>query len=150
MGTDAPTTVVIPVHCAPKKAPCPNCGKRGIRKRTRTRTVRTLAYKAIAYLEVTYGEYQARCDCCTTFRNSPEGVLPKAKYDNKVRDLVLDRILKDGMSVERALESLGREFLLDLSTGFIYDVIHDRARQLNMSEHRHKVLELFSGTVCID
>ena len=127
MGTEAPTPIVIPVHCAPKKAPCPKCGKRGRRKRTLTRTVRTVAYKAIAYLEITYGEYAARCDCCTTFRNTPEGVLPKAKYDNKVRDLVLDRILEDGMSIERTLESLRREFLLDLSTGFVYDVLRDRA-----------------------
>src|SRR4051812_28221660 len=150
MGTDAPTTVVIPVHCAPKKAPCPKCGKRGTRKRTRTRTVRTVAYKAIAYLEVTYGEYTARCDCCTTFRNSPEDVLPKAKYDNKVRDLVLDRILKDGMSVERTLESLSREFLLDLSSGFVYDVLSDFAAGLDMAAHRRKVLEHFSGTLCVD
>ena len=150
MGTEAPTPVVIPVHCAPKKAPCPKCGKRGRRKRTLTRTVRTVAYKAVAYLEITYGEYQARCDCCTTFRNTPEGVLPRAHYDNKVRDLVLDRILKDGMSIERTLESLRREFLLDLSTGFVYDVLRDHAAQLDMAEHRRKVLEHFSGTLCVD
>jgi transposase-like protein len=150
MGTGAPTPVVIPVHAAPKKAPCPKCGKHGRRKRTFTRTVRTIAYKAVAYLEITCGEYGARCDCCKTFRNSPEEVLPRALYDNKVRDLVLDRILKDGMSVERTLESLAREYLLDLSTGFVYDVLHDHARQLDMSEHRRTVLELFSGTLCID
>jgi hypothetical protein len=84
MGTEAPTPIVIPVRCAPKKAPCPKCGKPGRRKRTRTRTVRTVAYKAVAYLEVTYGEYAARCDCCTTFRNSPDGVAPKAKYDTGI------------------------------------------------------------------
>jgi Transposase len=150
MGTGAPTPVVIPVHCAPKKAPCPTCGKHGRRKRTFTRTVRTVAFKAIVNLEVTCGEYGARCDCCKTFRNSPEGVLPRALYDNKVRDLVLDRVLKDGMSVERTLESLGREYLLDLSTGFVYDVLHDHARRLDMSEHRRKILEHFSGTLCID
>ena len=127
MGTEAPTTVVIPVRCAPKKAPCPTCGKRGRRKRTLTRTVRTVAYKAVAHLEITYGEYQARCDCCTTFRNTPAGVLPKAKYDNKVRDLVLGRILEDGMSIERTLRSLRREFLLDLSSGFVYDVLRGQA-----------------------
>jgi hypothetical protein len=150
MGTEAPTSIVIPVHCAPKKAPCPDCGRRGRRKRILTRTVRTVAYKAVAHLEVTYGEYAARCDCCTTFRNSPDGVAPKAKYDNKVRDLVLDRLLKDGMSIERTLESLRREFLLDLSTGFVYDVLYDQARRLDMSEHRRKVLGLFSGTLCVD
>jgi hypothetical protein len=150
MGTEAPTTVVIPVHCAPKKAPCPTCGKPGRRKRTVTRTVRTIAYKAVAFLEVTTGEYQARCDCRTTFRNAPEGVPPKAKYDNKVRDLVLDRLLKDGMSVERALESLRREFLLDLSSGFVYDVLYDYAAALDMAGHRRKVLEHFSGTLGVD
>jgi hypothetical protein len=150
MGTGAPTPVVIPVHAAPKKAPCPKCGRHGRRKRTFTRTVRTVAYKTVAFLEITCGEYGARCTCCKTFRNTPEGVLPRAHYDNTVRVLVLDRVLKDGMSVERTLDSLGREYLLDLSTGFVYDVLHDHARQLDMSEHRRKVLELFSGTLCID
>src|SRR3954451_3692444 len=112
MGTEAPTPIVIPVRCAPKKAPCPKCGKLARRKRTKTRRVRTVAYKAIAFLEITYAEYAARCDCCTTFSNTPEGVLPKAKYDNKVRDLVLGRILDDGMNIERATASLRREFLL--------------------------------------
>ena len=151
MGTDAPTIVTIPVHCAPKKAPCPKCGKLGRRKRTLPpRQVRTVAYKAIAYLEITCGEYQARCDCCTTFRNTPEGVLPRALYDNKVRDLVLERIIEDGMSIERTLQSLRREFLLDLSTGFVYDVLRDRAAQLDLAEHRRMVLEHFSGTLCVD
>jgi Transposase len=151
MGTDAPTTVVIPVHCAPKKAPCPKCGKHGRRKRKLSpRMVRTVLYKRIAYLEITCGEYQAQCDCCKTFRNTPDGVLPRALYDNKVRDLVLDRILKDGVNVEQTMQSLRREFLLELSTGFIYDVLRDRAKELDMSEHRRKVLEQFSGTLCVD
>ena len=150
MGTDAPTPVVIPVHCAPKKSPCPKCGKHGRRKRKITRRVRTVVYKTVAFLEIICGEYQARCDCCKTFRNTPEGVLPRALYDNKVRDLVLERVIEDGMSIEQILESLRREFLLELSTGFVYDVLQDHARQLDMSEHRRKVLELFSGTLCVD
>jgi transposase len=150
MGTEAPTTVVIPIHCAPKKAPCPRCGKPGTRKRTVTRTVRTLAYKAVALLKITYGEYATRCRCCTTFRNRPEGVPPKAKYDHRVRQLVLDRLLKDGMSIERTLASIRREFLLDLSPGFVYDVLRDHAAQLDMTAHRHTVLEHFSGTLCVD
>src|SRR4051812_39907402 len=150
MGTEAPTPIVIPVRCAPKKAPCPRCGTRGRRERTLTRTVRTVAYRAVAVLEVTYGEYAARCDCCATFRNPPQGVPPEAKYDNRVRDLVPDRLLKDGMSIERALASIRREFLLDLSTGFVYDVLRDRAAELDMVAHRHMVLERFSGTLCID
>jgi hypothetical protein len=150
MGTEVPTPIVIPVRCAPTKAPCPKCGKQGRRKRTKARRVRTVAYKAIAYLEITYGEYATRCDCSTTFSNNPEGVLPKAQYDNRVRDLVLGRILQDGMNVERTLASLRREFLLELSSGFVYDVLRDHAGQLDMSEHRRKVLDHFSGTLCVD
>jgi transposase-like protein len=107
-------------------------------------------YKTVAFLEVTCGEYRARCGCCKTFRNTPEQVLPRALYDNKVRDLVLERLLDDGMNVEQTLESLRREFLLELSTGFVYDVVRDHARQLDMAAHRHKVLERFSGTLCVD
>jgi transposase-like protein len=151
MGTEAPTPLVIPVHCAPQKAPCPKCGKHGRRKRKLPpRRVRTVAYKAVAFLEILGGEYQARCGCCTTFRTTPEGVLPRALYDNQVRDLVLGRILKDGMNVEQTLESLDREFLLNLSTGFVYDVLHDHAAQLDMSGHRRMVLDHFSGTLCVD
>lgn len=150
MGTDAPTSAVIPVNCAYQKAACPKCGKKGRRKRVLTRTVRTVAYKAVAVLKITYGEYIARCDCCTTFRNTPAGVHPKAKYDDKVRDLVLERLLQDGMSVERVLASLRREFLLELSPGFVYDMLREKAKQLDMSIHRQKVLEHFSGTLCVD
>jgi len=109
-----------------------------------------VAFKKVAYLEITGGEYGARCGCRKTFRNAPEGVLPRALYDNKVRDLVLDRVLRDGMSIERILESLRREYLLELSTGFVYDVLHEHARRLDMSEHRRRVLEHFSGTLCVD
>jgi transposase-like protein len=64
--------------------------------------------------------------------------------------LVLDRILKDGMNVEQTMESLRRDFLLDLSTGFIYDVLQGHTKELDMAEHRRKVLDQFSGTLCVD
>src|SRR5215813_8700752 len=151
MGTEAPTIVTLPVPCAPKKAPCPKCGRLGRRKRRLPpRRVRTVAYMTIAYLEITGGEYRARCDCCTTFRNTPDGVLPRATYDNTVRDLVLARIIEDGTSIERTLESLRREFLLDLSPGFVYDLLRQRAAQLDLAGHRRSVLEHFSGTLCVD
>src|SRR4051794_10808172 len=92
--------LVLPVDAAPRKAPCPHCGTVARRKRTHQRYVRTIAYKQVAYLHITYGEYQARCSCCCTFRTNADGVLPKHAYDNKVREAVLDRILDDGMNLE--------------------------------------------------
>src|SRR3954471_13923268 len=149
MDTSVPT-VVIPVFHAPKKAPCPQCGRLGRRKKTLHRQVRTLLYQTIALLDVTYGEYAARCDCCTTFRTHPDGVLPKAQYDNKVRQAVLDRILDDGLNVEATRHSLQRDFLLDLSTGFVYDCLQDAAAALDLASHRRTVLERFSGVLCAD
>jgi hypothetical protein len=146
MGTEAPTPLVLPIHCAPEEAPCPNCGKHGRRKRACTRRVRTVAYKRIASLEVTCGEYQARCVCREAFRNAPEPVLPGALPDNEVRDPARERLIDDGTSAEPTLASLRREFLLGLSTGFVYDVLRDHAAALDMAEHRRMVLDRFSGT----
>lgn len=145
-----PHVRTIPLKCAPSQAPCPTCGKPGKRKDILRRQVRTIAYKQIVYLDITYGEYRARCDCCTTFRTTPQGVEPRALYDNKVREAVLDRILEDGMSIEQVLRSMRRDFLLDLSDGFVYDCLHQRVRQLDLSDHRRWVLGRFSGTLCID
>jgi Transposase len=145
-----PHVDTIPVRCCPKKAPCPTCGKLAPRKDVHHRMVRTIAYKKVVFLEITYGEYRARCGCCTTFRTTPPGVEPRALYDNKVREAVLDRILDDGMSVERVIDSMRRDFLLDLSLGFVYDCLHHEVQHLDMADHRRWVLERFSGTLCVD
>jgi transposase-like protein len=149
MDANAPVRV-IPVCCARKKAPCPSCGKMGRRKRTHCRDVRTIAYKEIVVLRITYGEYEARCQCCKNFRTHPDDVLPKAKYDNKVRAAVLEGILEDHLNVEAVRRRMQRDFMLDLSTGFVYDCLHDAVRQLDMAEHRQQVLKFFSGVLCVD
>lgn len=150
MDAVAPTVAFVRVSCAPQKAPCPTCGKLAELLRTGQREVRTIAYRQVVYLQITYGEYRAGCDCCTTFRTTPEGVGLRCKYDNKVRQAVLDRILDDGMNVEAVLRSLKRDFHLDLSTGFVYDCLRDRVGELDMEAHRRRILEVFSGTLCID
>jgi transposase-like protein len=149
MDANAPVRV-IPVCCARKKAPCPSCGKMGRRKRTHCRDVRTIAYKEIVVLRITYGEYESRCQCCKSFRTHPDDVLPKAKYDNKVRAAVLEGILEDQLNVEAVRRRMQRDFMLDLSTGFVYDCLHDAARQLDMAAHRQQVLKFFSGVLCVD
>src|SRR3954469_23452793 len=150
METRRPHVRTIPVRCAPSKAPCPTCGKLGHRKAIHNRRVRTIAYKQVVFLDVTYGEYRARCRCRKTFRTTPPGVEPRALYDNTVRQAVLDRILDDGMSAERVIASMRRDFLLDLSDGFVYDCLDWQARRLDLADHRRWVLDRFSGTLCID
>jgi hypothetical protein len=145
-----PREKVIPVRCAPKTHPCPTCGKRGKRQRTHYRKVRSLAYKEVVWLGVTYAEYRARCSCCKYFRSWPLDVPPKADYDEKVRQAVLDRILDDGLNVERIRAAMKRDFLLSLSSGFIYDCLDGELARLNQTAQRQLAVKEFSGILCID
>ncbi len=135
---------------APRYAPCPQCGVRGHRKDTFCRTVRGIAYGAILLVHVTTGEYRARCGCCTTFRTQVDGIEPKAKYTNSVRDAVLDRLLEDRLNVERLLVALRRDFALELSSGFVYDCLRWKVQQLDGAAYRQWTRQEFSGTLSID
>jgi len=150
MDAIQPRVRVVQLRCAPKTYPCPHCGKRGRRKATHSRPVRDIAFQEILILDITVGEYRARCSCCKTFRSRIEGIEPRAEYSNRVRDAVIDRLLDDSMSVQRLREALGRDFHLDLSEGFVYDCLDWKVRQVDMPAYRQWTLERFSGTLCID
>jgi hypothetical protein len=145
-----PRVRVVRRQCAPKTYPCPTCGKTGRRKQTHLRLVRDIAYREIVILEVEVGEYRARCSCCKTFRSQVPGIEPRAEYTNRVREAVIDRLLDDSMSMERLREAMRRDFHLDLSTGFLYDCVDWKCRQLELSDYRQWTREHFSGTLCID
>jgi Transposase len=138
------------IRHAPTCAPCPTCGRRGRRKRVLRRRLRTLAYRRVAWLEVTYAEYQARCRCRKYFRTWPLDVPPKADYDGTVRSAILDRLLGDRLNVEQTKVALRRDFLLELSDGFLYDCLRWQVARLDLGQHRRLVLERFSGTLCVD
>jgi hypothetical protein len=104
----------------------------------------------VIWLHVFYGEYTARCDCCKSFRSCPPNIVPKADYDNIVREAVLNRILDDGLNVERTRAAMARDFLLDLSSGFIYDCLDWGLARLSQASQRRLTLEHFSGFVCVD
>lgn len=143
-------TRIVSRSCAPQSFPCPQCGKLGRRKDKHTRLVRDLAFGEIVLIELTVGEYRARCRCCKTFRSQVEGIEPRAEYTNRVRETVINHVLEDGMSVHRLQQALQRDFLLDLSDGFLYDCLDWKVRQTDMPEYRRWTLEHFSGTLCID
>jgi hypothetical protein len=145
-----PHVRVVRRRCAPNTYPCPHCGKRGRRKQTHTRLVRDLAYGQIVIVELEVGEYRARCACGKTFRSQLPGIEPRAAYTNRVREAVLDRLLDDGMSMERLRHALRRDFHLELSTGFLYDCLDWKCRQLDLPDYRRWTLQHFSGTLCID
>jgi Transposase len=135
---------------APKRAPCPTCGRRGRRKRILHRRLRTMLYHAVAWLEVTYAEYQSRCGCCKYFRTWPLDVPQKADYDATVRQAVLDRLVRDRLNVEQTKAAMQRDFLVTLSDGFIYECLRWQLTRIDLSQHRQMVRQRFSGTLCVD
>ena len=145
-----PRVRIVQESCAPDTFPCPHCGTSGNRKDTHTRKVRDIAFGEILIIELTVGEYRARCSCCKTFRSRAEGIEPRAEYTNRVRDTVINRLLDDGMSLRRMQESLHREFLLDLSDGFLYDCLEWKVRQTDLPAFRQWTISNFSGTLNID
>lgn len=147
---DAARVRTLQKSCAPKTYPCPRCGKRGRRKGTHTRRVRDIAYAQIVVIELTVGEYRAACTCCKTFRSQVQGIEPRAEYTNRVRDAVIDRLLDDGMSLHRVQQAMYRDFLLELSDGFLADCLDWKVRQTDMPGYRRWTLKHFSGTLCID
>jgi hypothetical protein len=145
-----PGEKVVAVRCQPATYPCPNCGRRGHRRHKYDRFVRSLAYGQVLWLHVFYAEYTARCDCRKYFRSCPPQVCPKAEYDNLVRQAILNCILDDGLNVQRTLARMKRDFLLELSSGFIYDCLQWGLAGLSGVEQRRTALQHFSGTLCID
>jgi hypothetical protein len=145
-----PGEKVMAVRCAPKSYPCPRCGQRGRRVRRCDRRVRSLAYQQVAWLHVCYAEYRARCGCCKFFRSWPLGVPAKSDYDEQVRQAILDRIVADGLNVERTRAAMKRDFLLELSSGFVYDCLDWGLGRLNEPQQRRQARKRFRGTLCLD
>jgi hypothetical protein len=141
---------VVPVRCQPLTYPCPTCGRRGRRRHRYDRFVRSLAYGQVVWLHVFYAEYTARCSCRKFFRSCPAQLCPKAEYDNLVREAVLNRILDDGLNVQRTLAAMKRDFLLELSSGFIYDCLDWGLARLSQASQRRTNLEQFSGVLGVD
>lgn len=144
------------VKCAPKRYPCPHCGCKGRRKGYLPArfVIDVEPGGGVCTVELRLGEYRAACGCCKTFRSSPKldnlDVEPWACYSNRVRDLVVSRLIEDNLSVGVLLHSLERDFGLNVSEGYVYQCLEWKVGQVNMSEYREWTKEQFSGSLCID
>jgi len=67
-----------------------------------------------------------------------------------VRQAVIDRILVDKLNATTVQQAMERDFLLKLSTGFIYDCLEYAIRKFDGADFRAQVLSEFSGTLCVD
>jgi hypothetical protein len=129
---------VVKKRRAPKRWPCPVCGKPGRRERERTYTVRHLAHKEPVVWEVTVGVYRAKCTCRRVFMrkvegrvvpvrkrvryftSTVEGVAQGAEYTDAVREKIVDLVVRDRLPNSLVMKHLREDFSLDVSVGFIY------------------------------
>jgi hypothetical protein len=58
--------------------------------------------------------------------------------------------LGDKLNTNTVKQALKRDFLLELSTGFLYDCLEYAVRKFDGAEFRAKVLSEFSGSLCVD
>lgn len=133
-------------RCVPKSWPCPVCGRRGRRERTRTRNVRHLAHGREAWWKVTVGVYYAKCRCrrlvmrpvngrlipvrsrVKYFTSTVEGVTPGADHTDEVHQKVVDLVVRDRLTNDQVIEHLQEDFQLSISVGFIYNCL-ERAKK---------------------
>jgi transposase len=82
----------------PQYHPCPQCGMKGKRKHTPTRSVRHVAmlYRR-CWIVAKVGVYKARCECCLYFQAQIPGVPPRGRYSYEVRNTIANALMRDRM-----------------------------------------------------
>lgn len=67
-----------------------------------------------------------------------------------MRQAVIDRILIDKLNATTVQQAMQRDFLLNLSTGYLYDCLEYAVRKFDGAAFRAQVLREFSGVLCVD
>ena len=135
----------------PKYYACPECGKKGKRKRVIERRVKHIGpLNRQSFIHAKVGVYQARCSCCKFFQSEIEGVPYKGRYSYAVRDGVANAVIRDRMPYELVQEKMKEDHFLELSIGYVHYCFLWAHEQINIGEHWDFVLSNFSGVLCID
>ena len=135
----------------PKYYPCPDCGKKGKRKRVVERFVKHVGPpNRRSLIHASVGVYQARCACCKFFQAPIEGVPYKGQYSYAVREVVANGVIRDRMPYELVQQRMAEDHFLKLSIGYVHSCFLWAHEQIHMDKHWAFVLSNFSGVLCID
>lgn len=136
----------------PRKWPCPKCGRKGRRKRVYERLWKDIALGQESYVVVKIGVYKAKCQCQEYFVSDCPEISPKgARYTWAVRDMVIESILRDRMSILRVKGRMAEDFNLDLSISTIWEWMEEEAGRIRLDLQWYPyVRRHFSGMLCID
>ena len=135
----------------PKFYPCPQCGKKGRRKRVIHRQishVSALHRRSGIFAEV--GVYQSRCRCCQYFQSPIPGVPYKGQYSYEVRNTVANALIRDRQPYRLVMERMPEDYRLQLSLGYLHQCFLWAHEQIDMEDHWNFVWGNFSGVLCLD
>jgi hypothetical protein len=105
---------------APRRWPCPTCGVLGTRFAFRHREAVDAELGRPAVLKVMVGLYKARCGCQSVFE-SFHSELPKGwRFSRRVRELAVQGVVRDTLSVEDVRQRLREDFLVEVSEGCVH------------------------------
>jgi transposase-like protein len=135
----------------PKHYPCPQCGKKGKRKRVITRRIaHVAALNRRSWVVADVGVYKARCACCKYFQAAIPGVPPRGRYSLEVRNTVANALIRDRMPYLSVMRRMQEDYRLTLSLGYIHACFLWAHEQINMETHWEFVRANFSGVLCLD
>jgi transposase-like protein len=135
----------------PKHYPCPQCGKKGKRKRVITRRIaHVAALNRRSWVVADVGVYKARCACCKYFQAAIPGVPPRGRYSLEVRNTVANALIRDRMPYLSVMRRMQEDYRLTLSLGSIHACFLWAHEQINMETHWEFVRANFSGVLCLD
>lgn len=134
-----------------KYHPCPQCGMKGKRKRTETRSVGHVAvlYRC-CWIVAKVGVYQASCQCCLFFQAQVPGVAARGRYSYEVRNTIANALIRDRMPYTLVQRRMLEEHGLSVSLGYLHQCFLWAHEQIDMETHWAFVLANFSGVLCID
>ena len=135
----------------PASYPCLQCGHRGKRSHSITRTVRHVAaLHRRSWIVAEVGVYEAKCHCCKYFQAPIPGVPYRGRYSYEVRNTVANALIRDRMPYGLVINRMREEHDLSLSLGYVHACFYWAHDQLDMEEHWAFVTSQFSGVLCVD
>jgi Transposase len=135
----------------PKHYPCPQCGKKGKRKRVITRrSAHVAALNRRSWVVADVGVDKARCACCQYFQAAIPGVPPRGRYSLEVRNPVANALIRDRMPSLAVMRRLQEDDHLPVSLGDIPACLLWAHEQINRETHWEFVRANFSGVLCLD
>jgi len=114
-------TKVRHINLSRRTAPCPKCGTVGKRHSNRTRRLREIGISAPSILVIIYSSHY--CPKCDKHFTLPMEHLaaPRARFTNRVRKTAVDLVIRESMTLDKAMTRMRHKYLVHVPPTTIHD-----------------------------